>query len=82
MGEVLSLDVLEGDAQLGGPRRQQARGALRTRDARVDAVDGDFVAHHLHGQGLGQVHQRGVARPTAEIPGIAGIGSADVQRAR
>src|SRR2546428_8630585 len=78
---VASLDFLGRDAQLLGAGGQQARGALRARDAGMDAVHRDPEAAQLDGQRLGEVHERGVARPTAEIAGVARVGAADVDDA-
>ena len=76
--EVLRLGLLRRDAQLLGPGGQQAGGALGARGAGMDAVYGDAELAQLRGQGLGHVHQRGVARAAAEVAGVAGVESADV----
>src|SRR5438094_976696 len=80
-GEVARLDLVGSDTQLFGAGGQQAWRALGARRPGVDAVDRDPEAAHLHGQGLGEVHQRRVARAAAEIAGIAGVGAADVDDA-
>ena len=80
-GEVLRLGLLRRDAKLLRAGGQQAGGALGARGAGMDAVHGDAELPQLRGQGLGHVHQRGVARAAAEVAGVAGVESADVDDA-
>ena len=60
---------------------EQARRALGTGRAGMDAVDRDPVTAQLHRQRLGHVHQAGIACAAAEIAGVAGVGTADVDDA-
>src|SRR5436190_11893304 len=80
-GEVTGLDVRGSHAQLRRAGRHQSWSPLGARDARVNAVDGDSEAAHLDGQGLGEMHEGGVARPPAQVPGVAGVGPADIDDA-
>ena len=70
-----------GVAQLGGAGSQQARGAFSASRAGVDAVDRNPVAAQLHRQSLRHMYHGTIARPTAEIAGVAGVGAADVDDA-
>src|SRR5207237_6709837 len=79
--EVAPLDLVGGDAELLRPGGQQAWRPLGARGPGVDAIDGDPEAAQLHGEGLGEVHERGVARAAAEVAGVARVGAADVDDA-
>src|SRR5262249_17807509 len=80
-GEILSLSVFRGYAQLGGTSSKQARRALGACRTRMDAIDRDPVPAQLNRQRLRHVHQAGIACSAAEIARIAGVGPADVDDA-
>src|SRR5262249_38632697 len=80
-GKVTALYFLRGNTQLGSAGSEQTWGPLSAGRTRVDAVDGNAITPQLHRQSLGKVHQGAVASPTTEVPGIAGIGAADVDDA-
>src|ERR1700730_14203843 len=76
--EVLPLRSFRGYTQLGGAGSEQAWRALGAGRAGMDAIDRDPMTAQLDCQRLCHVHHGGIACSAAEIAGVAGVGTADV----
>ena len=78
ISEVLGFSLLWRDAQCLGTGLQQTDRAFGAGGAGVNTVDGDAEFPNLDGQSLGQVDQRYVAGPAAQVASVPGVAATDV----
>src|SRR5262245_11974902 len=80
-GKIALLDLVGGNAELGGPGGHETWRALGPGRAGVNAVHRESEAAQLYRERLREVNERRVARAPAQVAGVAGVGAADVDDA-